>query len=65
MFMQPHYSVCQPLSTDSGNRSPFKTQGSLGHVEMERNGRIGQREIEQGTVLLCSSKPLTGLVIDK
>ncbi|RAR98992.1 hybrid-cluster NAD(P)-dependent oxidoreductase [Cupriavidus alkaliphilus] len=36
-----------------------------GQVEMKHNGGIRQREIDQGMVLLCCSKPLSDLVIDK
>lgn len=36
-----------------------------GQVEMKHNGGIRQREIDQGMVLLCCSKPLTDLIIDK
>lgn len=36
-----------------------------GKVAMQHKGGIRQREIDQGMVLLCCSKPLTDLVIDK
>ncbi|MFP3557202.1 hybrid-cluster NAD(P)-dependent oxidoreductase [Paraburkholderia sp. SIMBA_049] len=36
-----------------------------GQVEMKHNGGIRQREIDQGMVLLCCSKPLSDLVVDK
>ncbi|MEB0013475.1 FAD-binding oxidoreductase [Glaciimonas sp. Gout2] len=36
-----------------------------GQVAMQHKGGIRQREIDQGMVLLCCSKPLTDLVIDK
>ena len=36
-----------------------------GRVTMQHKGGIRQREIDQGMVLLCCSKPLTDLVIDK
>jgi ferredoxin-NADP reductase len=36
-----------------------------GKVDMQHKGGIRQREIDQGMVLLCCSKPLTDLVVDK
>lgn len=36
-----------------------------GQVHMEHKGGIRQREIDQGYVLLCCSRPLSDLVIDK
>lgn len=36
-----------------------------GQVEMKHNGGIRQREIDQGMILLCCSKPLTDLMIDR
>ncbi|PUA16894.1 hybrid-cluster NAD(P)-dependent oxidoreductase [Glaciimonas sp. PCH181] len=36
-----------------------------GKVAMQHKGGIRQREIDQGMVLLCCSKPLTDLVVDK
>lgn len=36
-----------------------------GEVEMKHAGGIRQREIDQGMVLLCCSKPKTDLVVDK
>ncbi|KVE32723.1 hybrid-cluster NAD(P)-dependent oxidoreductase [Burkholderia sp. TSV86] len=36
-----------------------------GQVDMKHNGGIRQREIDQGMVLLCCSKPLSDLVVDK
>jgi ferredoxin len=36
-----------------------------GEVAMKHAGGIRQREIDQGMVLLCCSKPLSDLVVDK
>lgn len=36
-----------------------------GSVDMQHKGGIRQREIDQGMVLLCCSKPLSNLVLDK
>ncbi|MEO6920466.1 MAG: hybrid-cluster NAD(P)-dependent oxidoreductase [Collimonas sp.] len=36
-----------------------------GTVDMQHKGGIRQREIDQGMVLLCCSKPLSNLVVDK
>lgn len=36
-----------------------------GSVDMQHKGGIRQREIDQGMVLLCCSKPLSNLVVDK
>lgn len=36
-----------------------------GQVDMKHAGGIRQREIDQGMVLLCCSRPLTDLVVDK
>ena len=32
---------------------------------MKHQGGIRQREIDQGLVLICCSKPLTDLIIDR
>ena len=36
-----------------------------GKVDMKHNGGIKQREIDQGWILACCSRPLSNLVIDK
>ena len=36
-----------------------------GRVDMQHNGGIKQREIDQGWILACCSKPLSNLVVDK
>ena len=36
-----------------------------GQVDMKHQGGIRQREIDQGMILICCSKPLTDLVVDR
>jgi len=54
-----------PSSCTQGMCGTCKVKLVSGQVEMKHNGGIRQREIDQGMVLLCCSKPLTDLVIDK
>ncbi|WP_213769122.1 hybrid-cluster NAD(P)-dependent oxidoreductase [Caballeronia sp. dw_19] len=54
-----------PASCTQGMCGTCKVKLLSGEVEMKHNGGIRQREIDQGMVLLCCSKPLTDLVVDK
>ncbi len=54
-----------PASCTQGMCGTCKVKLVSGQVEMKHNGGIRQREIDQGMVLLCCSKPLSNLVIDK
>lgn len=54
-----------PASCTQGMCGTCKAKLVTGQVEMRHKGGIRQREIDQGMVLLCCSKPLTDLVIDK
>ncbi|GLU31887.1 hybrid-cluster NAD(P)-dependent oxidoreductase [Trinickia caryophylli] len=54
-----------PASCTQGMCGTCKVKLVAGQVEMKHNGGIRQREIDQGMVLLCCSKPLSDLVIDK
>ncbi|HEV3424348.1 MAG TPA: hybrid-cluster NAD(P)-dependent oxidoreductase [Paraburkholderia sp.] len=54
-----------PASCTQGMCGTCKVKLVSGEVEMKHNGGIRQREIDQGMVLLCCSKPLTDLVVDK
>ncbi len=54
-----------PASCTQGMCGTCKVKLVEGQVEMKHNGGIRQREIDQGMVLLCCSKPLSDLVIDK
>jgi ferredoxin-NADP reductase len=54
-----------PASCTQGMCGTCKVKLVSGQVEMKHNGGIRQREIDQGMVLLCCSKPLTDLVVEK
>ncbi|UDM49139.1 hybrid-cluster NAD(P)-dependent oxidoreductase [Cupriavidus sp. MP-37] len=54
-----------PASCTQGMCGTCKVRLVSGQVEMKHNGGIRQREIDQGMVLLCCSKPRSDLVIDK
>jgi ferredoxin-NADP reductase len=54
-----------PASCTQGICGTCKVKLVSGQVDMRHNGGIRQREIDQGMVLLCCSKPLTDLVVDK
>jgi ferredoxin-NADP reductase len=54
-----------PSSCTQGMCGTCKVKLVAGEVEMKHAGGIRQREIDQGMVLLCCSKPLTDLVVDK
>jgi glycine betaine catabolism B len=54
-----------PASCTQGMCGTCKVKLVAGQVEMKHNGGIRQREIDQGMVLLCCSKPVSDLVIDK
>jgi glycine betaine catabolism B len=54
-----------PASCTQGMCGTCKVKLISGEVQMKHNGGIRQREIDQGMVLLCCSKPLSDLVVDK
>jgi ferredoxin-NADP reductase len=54
-----------PASCTQGMCGTCKVKLVSGQVDMRHNGGIRQREIDLGMVLLCCSKPLTDLVVDK
>ena len=54
-----------PASCTQGMCGTCKVKLVSGEVEMKHAGGIRQREIDQGMVLLCCSKPKSDLVIDK
>jgi glycine betaine catabolism B len=54
-----------PASCTQGMCGTCKVKLVSGQVDMKHNGGIRQREIDQGMVLLCCSKPLSDLIIDK
>jgi ferredoxin-NADP reductase len=54
-----------PASCTQGMCGTCKVKLVSGEVSMKHAGGIRQREIDQGMVLLCCSKPLSDLVVDK
>ena len=54
-----------PASCTKGLCGTCKSRLVSGRVEMRHQGGIRQREIDQGLVLLCCSKPLTDLVVER
>ncbi len=54
-----------PASCTQGMCGTCKVRLLSGEVDMKHAGGIRQREIDQGMVLLCCSKPLSDLVVDK
>ena len=54
-----------PASCTQGMCGTCKVKLVSGQVQMKHNGGIRQREIDQGMVLLCCSKPLSDLVVEK
>ena len=42
-----------------------KTKKLLGNVVMNHGGGIRQREIDAGMILICCSKPLSDVVLEK
>lgn len=54
-----------PASCTQGLCGTCKVRLLDGRVQMQHQGGIRQREIDQGMVLLCCSLPLTDLLIDK
>ena len=54
-----------PFSCTQGVCGTCKSKLTEGKVDMKHGGGIRQREIDQGQILICCSKPLTDLVIDR
>ncbi len=54
-----------PSSCAKGLCGTCKSRKISGEVEMKHQGGIRQREIENGLVLLCCSKPLSDVTIDR
>lgn len=54
-----------PSSCTKGMCSTCKSKLLSGRVDMHHQGGIRQREIDMGYVLICCSKPLSDLVIDR
>ncbi|KNY12508.1 ferredoxin oxidoreductase [Achromobacter piechaudii] len=54
-----------PASCTQGLCGTCKVRLLSGNVDMRHQGGIRQREIDQGFMLLCCSRPLSNLLIDK
>ncbi len=54
-----------PSSCTKGLCGTCKSKLVSGQVDMNHMGGIRQREIDQGQILICCSKPLSDLVIDR
>jgi ferredoxin-NADP reductase len=54
-----------PSSCTKGRCGTCKSRLVSGEVSMQHQGGIRQREIDQGMVLICCSKPLSDLVIER
>jgi ferredoxin-NADP reductase len=54
-----------PSSCTKGICGTCKSALVSGSVDMKHGGGIRQREIDRGQILICCSKPLTDLVIDR
>lgn len=54
-----------PSSCTKGMCGTCKSKLISGKVEMNHQGGIRQREIDAGMILICCSKPLTDLVIER
>jgi len=54
-----------PFSCSSGACGTCKTKKISGQVEIKHAGGIRQREIDQGWVLPCCSKPLSDVTLDR
>jgi ferredoxin-NADP reductase len=54
-----------PSSCAKGLCGTCKTKMISGQVDMKHGGGIRQREIDQGMILPCCSKPLTDILLDR
>ncbi len=54
-----------PVSCTQGLCGTCKTKMTSGKVDMKHAGGIRQREIDQGWILPCCSKPLSDLVLER
>ena len=54
-----------PSSCTRGVCGTCKSRLVSGQVEMQHGGGIRQREIDQGMILICCSRPKTDLVIER
>jgi ferredoxin len=54
-----------PCSCTKGMCGTCKSKLVSGSVDMKHNGGIRQRDIDQGMILTCCSRPTSDLVIDR
>lgn len=54
-----------PSSCSSGVCGTCKTRKTSGDIEMKHNGGIRNREVEQGWILPCCSRPLSDVALDR
>jgi ferredoxin len=54
-----------PFSCSKGMCGTCKTKKLVGNVAMNHAGGIRQREIDAGMILICCSKPLSDVVLEK
>jgi ferredoxin len=54
-----------PFSCSKGMCGTCKTKKLVGNVDMNHAGGIRQREIDAGMILICCSKPLSDVVLEK
>ncbi|WP_346433096.1 2Fe-2S iron-sulfur cluster-binding protein [Breoghania sp.] len=54
-----------PSSCARGLRGSCKSRMVSGTVDMKHGGGIRQREVDQGQILLCCSRPTSDVVIDR
>ena len=54
-----------PCSCTKGMCGTCKSKLLSGTVQMNHNGGIRQRDIDQGMILTCCSRPTSDLVIDR
>lgn len=57
--------VRMPSSCSNGVCGTCKTRMTSGSVEMKHNGGIRQREIDQGWILPCCSRPLSDIALER
>ncbi len=53
-----------PAACESGMCGTCKVKKRSGEVEMHHNGGITTREIDEGYILACCSRPLSALEIE-
>jgi ferredoxin len=54
-----------PFSCREGRCGTCRSRLVAGQVDMKHAGGIRQRQIDQGDILVCCSRPLSDVVIEK